>query len=148
MKMTSMTLIAQRTLLALNVLQMTYLAIGYLKGTLFNQYPVLEALFKPEVANVCTKSGCWQSIVPFLGSMYLATALISILALFFRAGRELKLTLVGLASVHIFMATIRLTIAPSHMYIEGAAMQASTVQFIVGGVMLLSAAIPYAKNRV
>lgn len=147
MKMTSLTTIIQRSLLLLNAMQLTYLGAGYLNGAFTNQYPILERLFKPEIASVCTSSGCWQSILPFLGSMYLSTAFISILALFFRSGREMMLMMFGLASVHLLMATIRLAIAPSHMYINDTAIQASAIQLFVGLVMLLCAIMPYSNSR-
>lgn len=144
MKLAKLAFPIQRTLIAINAIQLTYMAYSYFNSTLSNKFPILEGLFKTDVANVCTVSGCWQSIVPFLGSTYLSIAFISVLALFFRTGRELTLMIIGLASVHIFMAIIRLTIAPSQLYLDNAAIEASSMQFIVGILLLASAALPNA----
>jgi hypothetical protein len=77
------TLPAQRILLVLNAIQLAYGGFSYFHSTVENKFPVLEGLFNPEIANVCTVSGCWQLIVPFLGSTYSSIVILSILALFF-----------------------------------------------------------------
>lgn len=147
MKLSYVTLPLQRLLIALSGLQLGYFAFSYLKDGYNNSFPLLEKLFKQELAANFTSSGAWQSIVPFLGSTYLSIALISLFALFFRAGRELRLMLVGLSSVHLFMGIIRLTIAPQEFYLESAALTASNAQFVIGGLMLISALLPYRKAQ-
>jgi len=141
------TLPAQRFLLGGNAIQLSYIALNYISGTLKNKFPVLERLFTAEVANTCTVSGCWQSIVPFLSSTYISIAIISILALFFRPGRELRLVIFGIASVNIVMATIRLSIVPSQFYLEGAAMRLSAIQIFFGSLLVISSVLPYANTQ-
>lgn len=136
----------QKTLLALNAVLLGYLGLGYFNGASANHFPVLENLFKPEMVELCTASGCWQSIVPFLGSTYMSLMFISVLALFFRATTELRLVIVGLASVHIVMVAVRLLVVPTEFYQEGTALQASASQFIVGLVLLASTFLPYPKR--
>lgn len=137
----------QKIALSLNALQLGYLALSYFHSTMDNSFPVLESLFKPEFAQICTTSGCWQSIVPFLGSTYLSIALISLLALFFRAGRELKLMLIGLAGVHLVMATVRLTLVPAEFYIEGAALDTSLMQYLIGSLLLATVFLPINNDQ-
>ena len=81
-------------------------------------------------------------------STYLSIAIISLLALFFRPGRELRLLILGLASVHWVMAIIRVTIAPAELYIDGAATAASSVQALIGALLVVAALLPYPKQSV
>ena len=147
MTFSKFTLPAQRFLIGLNAIQFGYVAFNYIRSTLENKFPVLERLFTAEMANTCTVSGCWQSIVPFLSSTYSSIVIISILALFFRPGRELRLVILAIASVHIVMASIRLSIVPSQFYLEGAAMRTSALQFLFGGLLVISSALPYANTQ-
>ncbi len=140
------TLPVQKLLIGFNALQMGYLSVSYFNSTFANAFPVLDKLFKPEFSNTCTVSGCWQSIVPFLGSTYASIVLISLLMLFFRPCRELRLAIVGLASVHLIMATVRLTVVPGDFYQDGAAIQASMMQVVVGGLLVVSALLPYGEK--
>lgn len=140
---TNMTLTAQRALISISGLQTAYLAYSYANGSLNNRFPVLEKLFNADSSLLFTNSGCWQSMMPFVASTYLSITLISILCLFFSAGKELRLMLVGLASVHAVMAVIRLTLAPTELYQDGAAAGASTVQFVMAGLLMVSASLPY-----
>lgn len=128
--------ISQKTAVMLSAVQTGYLSFSYLVGSINNSFPVLERLFNTETSLQFTESGCWKSIMPFLASTYISITLISILVLFFRRGRELKLIVLGIASVHIAMATIRLGVAPSEFYQSGAALTASTVQFVVASLLL------------
>ena len=135
----------QRVLMGLNAIQLVYLSSSYINSTLENKFPVLEGLFTPAIANICTTSGCWQSIIPFFASTYGALALLSVVALFFRPGRELRLVILAAASMHCLMAAIRLFIVPSAFYLEGAAARASAGQLIFGGLLVLSCILPYPR---
>jgi len=148
MAISRLTLSIQRLVVGLSGLQMAYFAWSYITGSSRNTFPILEQLFKPEFAAEFTESGSWQSIVPFLGSTYLSIAIISLLALFFRPGRELRLLILGLASVHWVMAIIRVTIAPAELYIDGAATAASSVQALIGALLVVAALLPYPKQSV
>ena len=139
------TLVVQRVLLGLNAIQLGILSVGYVNSTLANKFPVLEGLFTPAVASTCTASGCWQSLVPFLATTYAALALVSVAALFFRPGRELRLAILAAASMHGLMAAARLFIVPAALYREGAAMKASTHQLIFGALLILCCFLPYPR---
>lgn len=128
--------IGQKTTVLLSALQTGYLSFSYLAGSINNSFSVLERLFNTETSLQFTESGCWKSIMPFLASAYISITLISILVLFFRGGRELKLIVLGIASVHIVMAAIRLSVASPEFYQQGAALTASTVQLAMAGLLL------------
>ncbi|GEM_PF-3458839 len=146
MRLSTATLPVQRTLLVINAVQLGYIAFGYFYGTYVNSFPILEKLFSFEISSVCTTSGCWQSIVPFLGSTYSSIVVLSVLALFFRPGRELRLVLLGIASMHLLMGITRLSVVPSQFYLEGAALGASSFQFLLGILLVISSLLPYSNE--
>ncbi|BFM14532.1 hypothetical protein R50073_07150 [Maricurvus nonylphenolicus] len=141
------TLPLQRILLGLQAIQFFYLSFSYLNGTYVNQFDMLERLFKGELAQICTTTGCWQSLTPFVGSLYGSVAILCVLALFFRAGRELRLVIINIASVQIVMATVRLAIVPADFYPDGMQWQLSLTQFVIGALLLLAAALPYPQSK-
>jgi len=104
---------------------------------------MLESLFAPEFAETCTESGCWQSLLPFLASTYAGFAILSVAALFFRPGRELRLTILSAASMLLIMAAVRLLVVPAEFYIEGAALGASATQVAFALLLVLSGSLPY-----
>lgn len=138
----------QRFFLILQAVQFAYISLSYFSSTFNNKFPVLEALFKPEFASLCTRSGCWQSIVPFPGSLYSAIFMLCIFTLFFRPGRELRLVILFMALIQIFMATVRLFIVPQQFYPEGVALQASLLQFSIGAVLVVVCLLPYPQLKV
>ncbi len=147
MTISTYTLPIQRFLICLNIVQSSYMVVRYFRGAFNNKFSILEGMFNSEMVDACTISGCWRSIVPFLGSTYISIVVFSVVALWFRPGRELRLILIGLASVHIVMAIARLLVIPPEFYLEGVAMQASTFQFVVGILILISSTLPYSQTR-
>ncbi|MEO1656631.1 MAG: hypothetical protein AAFR65_02830 [Pseudomonadota bacterium] len=115
-------------------------------STFQNDFPILGALFTHDLSTACTNTGCWQSMVPFPASLYCSMMLLCVFALFFRPGRELRLIFVFLASTQIFMGIVRLFVVPAHFYPEGAAMQASTIQFVIGSILLGASLLPYKEQ--
>lgn len=138
--------IAQKTAVTLSAMQTAFLAFSYSQGSIKNSFPVLERLFNAESTLRFTESGCWQAMMPFLASTYISLTVISLLVLLFRPGRELRMMVIGIASVHAVMAYIRLDLAPTDLYQPGAAAGASTVQFIMAGVLLITAVLPSANR--
>ena len=137
----------QKGLLVLQIIQFAYISISYFTSTFENRFSVLDALFEPELSNVCTNTGCWQSMVPFPASLYVSFLLLCVFALVFRPGRELRLVFVVLASTQIFMGLVRLFVVPGHFYPEGTALQASLIQFVIGMVLLGASLLPYPKSE-
>lgn len=140
------TLRTQRALLLLQAVQFAYIGARYFISTANNRFPVLESLFRPEISSVCTDTGCWQSMVPFPGSLYCSILLLCVLALLFRPGLELRIVLVFLSSTQIFMGIVRVAVVPDEFYPEGVAMNASAMQFAVGTVLLVASGLPYPEE--
>lgn len=135
--------IVQRCFLVLQALQFGYLSYGYLGGTANNKFGVLEQFFNAEISRTCTDSGCWMSLTPFIGSLYASAAMLSVFALFFRPGRELRLVLLNIALVHLLMAAARFAFAAPQFYPEGVLTQLSLIQIAVGAVLIFLAVLPY-----
>lgn len=137
----------QKLVLALQALQFGFLSYGYLSGTAANSFSMFENLFVGELQDICTETGCWASLAPFVGSLYATVALFCILGLFFRSGAELRLMLVGVACASIFMATSRYLLANPVFYPEGVLFRLCITQLAVGVVVLLVSFLPYQQNE-
>lgn len=147
MTFNKMTFSVQRSLILVSAAQTAYLAFSYVSGSRKNSFAVLEGLFDAQAAADFTQSGCWQAMMPFVASTYISLTIISVMALFFRPGRELRLMLLGLSSVHLVMAIVRLTIGPIELYQDGAALGASSFQFVMAALMAGAAMLPYATRQ-
>lgn len=136
----------QRIILVLQGVQIFMIARQYLSSSANNDFEWLGTMFTGELSQQCSTSGCWLSLTPFLGSLYLTFAALCIFALFFRPGRELRLAIVTIALVHISMATTRVFLALPEFYLAGVLEQLSNKQFIAGAVTLVVALLPYHRE--
>ena len=125
-------------------MQFAFLSHGYLTGTAANSFTMFENLFRGELSDVCTETGCWASLAPFVGSLYASVALFCLLALFFREGRELRLVIIGVGGASVFMAVARYLLAYPEFYPEGVLLKLSVTQLTIGGFVALSSLLPYS----
>ena len=145
--MAKYSLIAQRAVLAFHGLQFAYLSYGYLAGSQNNRFTLLENLFSADISRTCTQSGCWLSLTPFLGSLIcFRLFLVRACPFSFDQGRELRLVLVNVATIHMSMAIARYAFAAPQFYPPDVLDQLSLTQLPAGAVTLALAALPYPSD--
>ena len=137
----------QKIVLVLQLLQFGLLSWSYLTGTASNDFTLFKNLFADQLYRVCTDSGCWSSLTPFVGSLYASVAFLCLLGLAFRQGRELRLLIIGIAGASVFMAFSRYLLANPAVYPEGVLLRLSLTQLIVGAVVFVAAFLPYPHQR-
>lgn len=135
----------QKLILALQAIQFGFLSRGYLSGTANNNFTLFDSLFTGELSRICTQTGCWSSLAPFVGSLYASVVFMCLMGMAFRPGRELRLLVIGVAGVSIFMAISRYVLATPAFYPEGVLERLSLSQLLVGGVVMLVAFLPYSQ---
>ena len=137
----------QKFVLILQLLQFGLLSRSYLTGTASNDFTLFKNLFVDQLLRACTDSGCWSSLMPFIGSLYASVAFLCLLGLAFRQGRELRLLIIGIAGSSLFMACSRYLLATPAFYPEGVLLRLNLTQLIVGAVVLVAAFLPYPHRR-
>jgi hypothetical protein len=154
--------LSARGLLLLNGLLNLSVSTNYFRGQRRNAWPMLEALYKKDVARQASspsfdqpadtangeKRVAWMALMPFYASLYAGQGLFCLMAAGVFRKKELGLSLLlPAAAVHAVQAFVRLNMVPQDMYQEGKAAKASRAQYVLAAVLAAVGAATVAAAR-